>query len=183
MNHTDTNADSHKEPTDAIDTTFDTIDDISDSNDVDVELTDTLETISNTNNTIDTIDTLSSVNDTDPAEDVRAGSPFVSEDLYEFVKKRMTNLDPFSTMALGQLTYHTDFHPHYTPPDKEGGFGKTLYKRSPLADGVEGEELGLVFFGEVCSSIYGTAISAKGNHYAGTAENPKVRNIQFWCSL
>jgi hypothetical protein len=52
-----------------------------------------------------------------------------------------------------------------------------LYKISKDDDA---DELGLVFFGEICPSAYGTAISAKGNHYAGSAENPKVRTISIF---
>jgi hypothetical protein len=82
-------------------------------------------------------------------------------------------------MALGKLTYHDDFHPHYFAPEKEGAFGKTLYKKTQPNNEDEADELGLVFFGEVCSSIYGTAISAKGNHFVGSAKNPKVRITQI----
>ena len=103
-----------------------------------------------------------------------------TDELYNFIENRLLTLDPKMTMALGKLTYHTDFHPHYFPPDKEGNFGKTLYKKStPIKvaeDGSEtsSDELGLVFFGEICSSVYGTAIYAKGNHYAGSPKFPKV---------
>ena len=76
-------------------------------------------------------------------------------------------------MALRRLTYHEDFHPHYFPPEKEGSFGKTSYKSSKN----DADELGLVFFKEICPSAYGTAISAKGNHYVGSVENPKVCTI------
>ena len=92
-------------------------------------------------------------------------------------------------MALGNLNYYEHFFPHYMAPEKEGGFGKTLYKRSPPrasdsdSEDVDADELGLVFFGEVCSSTYGTAITAKGNHYGGTHENPKVRTIKILHSL
>ena len=99
-------------------------------------------------------------------------------------------LDPKMTMALGNLTYHADFHPHFFSPDKEGNFGKTLYKKSPPnkesedGSGSAGDELGLVFFGEVCPSVYGTAITAKGNHYVGSPKYPKVHiiflNINFY---
>ena len=97
-----------------------------------------------------------------------------SDNIYNFVERHLLSLDPFSTMALGKLTYHTDFHPHYIAPERDGSFGKTLYKTSPSWQHININELGLVFFGEVCSSVYGTAISAKGNHYAGTAGHPKV---------
>ena len=121
---------------------------------VDIELT---------KDTSDTINTSSSAGD----------------DLYDFIENRLLSLDPEMTMALGSLTYHTDFHPHYFPPEKEGAFGKTLYKKT-LPDGKdEADELGLVFIGEICPSIYGTAITAKGNHYAGTPKYPKVRSAQF----
>ena len=72
-----------------------------------------------------------------------------------------------------------NFHPHFFPPDKDGGFGKTLFKVTPPGGDVDTDELGLVFFGEICSSAYGTAMSAKGNHYVGTPEYPKVRNTHF----
>ena len=78
---------------------------------------------------------------------------------------------------------HSTFHdlPFHSFPSllKEGSFGKTLYKRTRPSDEGDAAELGLVFFGEVCPSTYGTAISAKGNHYAGTAEKPKVCAIQI----
>ena len=97
-------------------------------------------------------------------------------DIYHFIEQRLLSLDPLATMALRTLNYHDNFHPHFFPPDKEGGFGKTLYKVSPPGGDVETDELALVFFGEICSSSYGTAMSAKGNHYVGTPEYPKVRN-------
>lgn len=110
-----------------------------------------------------------------------------NDNVYNFIKNRLLTLDPETTMALGHIAYHIDFHPHYfqVPPDKEGHFGKTLYqKKTPnrvADDGSEtaGDELGLVFFGEVCDSGYGTAISAKGNYYAGPPKYPKVFIVQF----
>jgi hypothetical protein len=143
-------------------------DDFSDAIDIDFELTDTIETIS------DTIDNSSD----DPAANI-IDSPSTGDDLYDFIQKALLSLDPIMTMALGKITYHTHFHPHYSPPEKEGGFGKTLYKKSPPNKDIEPDELGLVFFGEVCPSIYGTAISAKGNHYAGSPKHPKVCTAQI----
>ena len=94
-----------------------------------------------------------------------SSSSFSGDDLYDYIEKRLLSLDPNMTMALGSLTYHSDFHPHFFPPEKDGGFGKMLYKRS-LTDGKdEADVLGLVFIGEICPSTYGTAISAEGNHY------------------
>jgi hypothetical protein len=157
----------------------DTIDYKSDTNDFDIELSDTTDTIS------EIIDDPSADISNSPAaspSDIpnsRTGSPFTTDDLTHFMERRLLSIDPFTTMALGKLTYHMDFHPHYVPPDREGGFGKTLYKMSRPNENVEGEELGLVFFGEVCSSLYGTAITAKGNHYAGTSDNPKVRSYSI----
>jgi len=158
----------------------DTFDYASETNDIDIELTAdtndaTLDTIDNISDDINLADT--QVDTTGPIPD----SPTISDDIYHFIEQRLLSLDSHSTMALGTLTYHEDFHPHYFPPEKEGGFGKTLYKTSPASDksNADSEELGLVFFGEVCPSAFGTAISAKGNHYAGTPENPKVRTSQF----
>jgi hypothetical protein len=72
-----------------------------------------------------------------------------------------------------------------TPPEKDGGFGRTLYQKLPAHDmeeaGVRVDELGLVFFGEVCPSLYGTAITANGNNYVSTPEYPKVCKNQFRC--
>ena len=120
---------------------------------------------------------------TDITDDSNATLPPISNDLYNFIENCLLMLDPEMTMALGKLTYRSDFHPHYFPPNKEGNSGKTLYKKSPpnkiSEDGTTGDELGLVFFGEICPSVYGTAITAKGNHYAGTAKYPKVRDTQI----
>jgi hypothetical protein len=133
---------------------------------VDTELT-------KADNTPDTI--ISSSDDSESVAKIRSSG----DDIYDYIEKRLLSLDPEMTMALGRLTYHTDFHPHYFPPEKEGGFRKTLYKRT-LTDGKdEANELGLVFFGEICSSVYGTAITAKGNHYVGSPKFPKVRFTQF----
>lgn len=148
--------------TDKTETETELTDNVSEIIDFDFELTDSINTIS------DTIDNSSD----DPTLST-------SDDLYSFIEKSLLSLDPVTTMALGKLTYHTDFHPHYSAPEKEGGFGKTLYKKSPPNKEVEADELGLVFFGEVCPSVYGTAISAKGNHYAGTAKYPKVCTAQI----
>jgi hypothetical protein len=143
----------------------DFIDNASDINDIDTELT------------ADTNDTIFDINDdiinADPTGS-RPSSPTASDDIYHFIEQRLLSLDPVTTMALGSLNYDDHYHPHYFPPEKEGGFGKTLYKKSLPSTEVDADELGLVFFGEICSSLYGTAISAKGNHYAGTTENPKV---------
>ena len=43
-----------------------------------------------------------------------------SDNIYDFVEQHLLSLDPFSTMALGKLTYHTDFHPHYIAPKRDG---------------------------------------------------------------
>lgn len=149
----------------------DTIDDLSDSNEIDVDLTNTYDT---TSDIIDnSSDTINDIYATADITGFQTGSPSAIKDLCTFLENRILAIDPLTTMALGKLEYHTHFHPHYTPPDKDGGFGKTLYKRPPPSD----EELGLVFLGEICSSVYGTAITAKGNHYAGTANYPKARSI------
>jgi hypothetical protein len=178
----------------------------SDSNKLDFELTDsthnsntnvdTLDNTSETNEIVmdllpqpdidersDTIDNFpDDVNQADAPAEITGSlpdSPTASDDIYKFIEQRLLSLDTFSTMALGTLTYQEHFHPHYFPPEKDGSFGKTLYKRSLPSDKGDAAELGLVFFGEVCPSAYGTAISAKGNHYAGTAERPKVCAIQI----
>jgi len=159
--------------TDTVDTTSanNNIDDLSDSNEIDIDLTNTFDT---TSDTID--DNTDTVKSTDISRD---GSPFAKEDFCRFLEDRILAIDPLTTMALGKLDYHIHFYPHYTPPDKDGGFGKTLYKRPPPSGDSEAEELGLLFFGEICSSVYGTAISAKGNHYGGTADHPKASSIQI----
>ena len=118
--------------------------------------------------------------DDENTTDINSPETSNSNDLYNFIENRLLTIDPEMTMALGKLTYLDNFHPHYFPPDKDGNFGKTLYKKSPPNaisqdnPGTAGDELGLVFFGEICPSAYGTAISAKGNHFAGTSNNPKV---------
>lgn len=151
-------------------TTTESNDNLSD-NEIDMELTDINKIGS------DTFDDLSDEITTDY---IKSDSLSNDDNLYNFIKNRLLTLDPEMTMALGHIAYHTDFHPHYFPPDKEGNFGKTLYKKTLPnkvgEDGSEtaGDELGLVFFGEVCESGYGTAISAKGNHYAGSPKYPKV---------
>ena len=186
MQLTDSNSDSN-----TLDENGDTIDNISDTNEINTELTDTNDTLSDTNEidtelTAYTSNTLSDIDDiiqTDPTEPQHdPGSPTSVEDVYHFIEQRLLSLDPFTTMGLGSLDYHVHYHPHYIRPEKEGGFGKTLYKKSPVGTEIDTDELGLVFFGEVCSSAYGTAISAKGNHYAGTAENPKVRTSKHYHS-
>jgi len=154
---------------------IDTLDNTSETNEIDMEL------IPDTND--ERSDTISDdANHTDAPASITGSlpdSPTASNDIYQFIEHRLLSLDTFSTMALGTLTYHEDFHPHYFPPEKDGSFGKTLYKRTRPSDEGDIAELGLVFFGEVCPSAYGTAISAKGNHYAGTAEKPKVCTIQI----
>src|ERR1700678_3787729 len=168
MQLTATHTDSNNDDVELTDSTgIDAIDNASESNEVDNELTFT-DTISD--------DTTQA----DPMPDVtdsRAVSPSANNDVYSFIKQRLLSLDPLTTMALGRLSYHDNFYPHYFPPEKEGSFRKTLYKISKDDDA---DELGLVFFGEICPSAYGTAISAKGNHYAGSAENPKVRTISIF---
>lgn len=138
-----------------------------DSNEIDIDLTKGSETFDNNSETVTNTD---SHTDTPNAKDEL-------ESLHTFLEDRILAIDPLTTMAHGKLDYHTHFHPHYTPPDKDGTFGKTLYKRPPPTGDTDSEELGLVFFGEVCSSVYGTAISAKGNHYAGMADFPKACKI------
>ena len=183
---TDSDSDSNKLGFELVDSTHaNTIDnssidnlDTSETNEIDMEL------IPNTNDErSDTIDSFSDdVKHADAPANMTGSlpdSPTASDDFYQFIEKRLLSLDTFSTMALGTLTYHKDFHPHYFPPEKEGSFGKTLYKRTRPSDEGDAAELGLVFFGEVCPSTYGTAISAKGNHYAGTTEKLKVCAIQI----
>lgn len=135
----------------------------------------------------DTTDTLSDTTENqreakiiDDALGSRPHSP-TADDISHFIEQRLLSLDPQTTMALGTLEYHENFHPHYIPLEKEGNFGKTLYRKLPVSEelDVEADELGLVFFGEICSSLYGTAITAKGNHYAGSPENPMVSNDEF----
>jgi hypothetical protein len=160
--------------------THDTIDTTeTESNEMDVErslITDTVDTIS---------DSTDNFKEADVTDNIAASRPVTptTNDIIHFIKQHLLSLDPLTTMALGSLEYRHNFHPQYIPPEKDGNFGKTLYRKceSPLADDeeVDADELGLVFFGEICSSLYGTAISAKGNHYAGNPENPKVRNNHF----
>ena len=130
-----------------------------------------------------TPDTINSSPESPNEKTAEMTSSSTINDVYNFIENRLISLDPEMTMALGNLTYHSNFHPHYFPPEKEGGFGKTLYKKT-LPDGKnEADELGLVFFGEICPSIYGTAITAKGNHYAGSPKYPKVRFFFFFFIL
>ena len=162
--------------TNAIDyTNSDTIENTSDTNEIDIELT------ANTNDTVS--DTIDDVINADPTGSL-PGTPTANKNIYQFIEQRLLSLDPVTTMALGTLNYHEHFYPNYIAPEKEGSFGKTLYKKSPPSTELnsDADELGLVFFGEICSSTYGTAISAKGNHYAGTAENPKVRTTNKYHS-
>jgi hypothetical protein len=53
--------------------------------------------------------------------------------------------------------------------------------KKTLPDGKDeaADELGLVFIREICPSIYGTAISAKGNLYAVSPKYPKVLFTQI----
>lgn len=143
-------------------------DNTSDTNEINTDLTNTADTLS------DIVDDFS--DNVEPTADDATSphSPSATDELYNSMEQHLLSLDPLTTMALGKLTYHDNFHPHYFPPEKEGGFGKTLYKTSPPSQHLNINELGLMFFGEVCPSIYGTAITAKGNHYAGTADYPKV---------
>ncbi len=101
-------------------------------------------------------------------------APECQENFFTLLKDKITSLDHHSTLAFGNLEYGKDFTRYYYPPEKEGAFGKTLYKLTPAKEGEEPSELSVVFFGEICPSSFGTTLSAKGNHYAGTAENPKV---------
>lgn len=137
-----------------------------------LELDTMFELTADTNDTISDSDNAPTYDNTGSRSASQA--PTTSDDIHHFIQERLLSLDSFTTMALGTLNYYEHFNPHYIPPDKEGGFGKTLYKKAPP---IEDDELGLVFFGEICPSTYGTAISAKGNHYVGTAENPKVRTV------
>jgi hypothetical protein len=90
---------------------------------------------------------------------------------FTLLENQLLNLEPTSTFALGAMTYGTDFCSVYSPPEKENGFGRTLFHY--LNDnGEKGDEVGLIFFGEMCHSSHGTQISAKGNHSLG--RNPKV---------
>ncbi|KAF8204733.1 hypothetical protein BJ912DRAFT_1052061 [Pholiota molesta] len=89
---------------------------------------------------------------------------------FTLLENQLLNLEPTSTFALGAMTYGTDFCSVYSPPEKENGFGRTLFHY--LNDnGEKGDEVGLIFFGEMCHSSHGTQISAKGNHSLG--RNPK----------
>lgn len=162
----------------------DTVDNISDTDQIDLDLTSTYVTSNDTiseaaSNNVSNADHTDSI----ARANSQPESPTSKDDIYNFIEQRLLSLDPVTTMALGNLNYYEHFFPHYMAPEKEGGFGKTLYKRSPPrasdsdSEDVDADELGLVFFGEVCSSTYGTAITAKGNHYGGTRENPKVRTI------
>ena len=104
------------------------------------------------------------------------------QDFFRLLEDQIKSLDNHSTFAFGNLEYRKDFTCHYHPPDKEGAFGKTLYKLVPK-EGEEPTELSVVFFGEICPSTFGTTISAKGNHYAGTPDNPKVLLTNFFFSF
>jgi len=168
MQLTVTDSNSNKLGFELIDTHTNTIDNLaidaldnnSETNEIDIEL------IPNTND--ERSDTIDSFSDDLNHANALAGmtgslpdSPTAGDDVYQFIERRLLSLDAFSTMALGTLTYCEDFHPHYFPPEKEGSFGKTLYKRTRPSDEGDAAELGLVFFGEVCPSTYGTAISAR----------------------
>ena len=161
-------------------TSFDTLDNTSETNEIVMDL---IPQDDANDDHSDTIDNFSDdVNHTDVPAEITSSLPdstTACNDIYKFIEQRLLSLDTFSTMALGTLTYHEHFHPHYFPPERDGSFGRTLYKRTLPSDKGDADELGLVFFGEVCPSGYGTAISAKGNHYAGTVERPKVCAIQI----
>ncbi|PPR06558.1 hypothetical protein CVT24_001578 [Panaeolus cyanescens] len=100
----------------------------------------------------------------------------VADSFFDDLEARLTGLDCFATFGYGNLVYGTDFSQCYYPPE-QSGFGKTLYKLNMAGDSKRAvedlEELSLVMVGEVCPSYLGTAISAKGNHYMGTAKHPK----------
>lgn len=98
----------------------------------------------------------------------------LQQDFFEGLEAQIKSLNDRSTLAFGNLEYGEDFTRYYYPPEKEGAFGKTLYKLAPTKEGEEPSEFSIVLFGEVCPSTFGTALSAKGNHYAGTTDNPKV---------
>src|SRR5271168_4292796 len=74
--------------------------------------------------------------------DSHAVSPPANDDVYSFIKQHLLSLKPLTTMALGRLSYHDNFYPHYFPPEKEGSFGKTLYKINTDDDA---DELGTSF--------------------------------------
>ena len=68
-------------------------------------------------------------------------STTVRDNIYHFIVQHSLSLDPLTTMALGNLDYNEHFHlPHFISPEKEGRFGKTLYKRSPPSES-KSEEL------------------------------------------
>ena len=136
---------------------------------IDTELTKTDDTTSDTINT----------SHGSPTSAAEIQSSSTGDNLYDFIEERLLSLNPEMTMALGSLTYHTDFHPHYFPPEKEGAFRKTLYKKTLTGGKDEADKLGLVFIGEICSLVYGTAISAKGNHYVRSTKNPNVHSTQI----
>jgi hypothetical protein len=87
------------------------------------------------------------------------------------LEEQLRAIEPTSTFALGTMSYGCEFHSAYFPPEKEGGFGRTQFYLGGNKD-ERGDELGLIFFGKVCHSAYGTQISAKGNHSVG--RTPKV---------
>ena len=104
----------------------------------------------------------------------------VQLDFFCQLEAQIQALDDHSTLVFGNLEYGKDFTRYYYPPEKEGAFGKTLYKLTPAEEGDEPSELSIVMFGEICSSFFGTAISARGNHYAGTAEYPKALSYSIY---
>ena len=106
---------------------------------INTELTKTNDTTSDTINT----------SHGSPTSVAEIQSSSTGDNLFDFIEKCLLSLNPEMTMALGSLTYHTDFHPHYFPPEKEGAFGKTLYKRMLTGGKDEADKLGLVFIGEI----------------------------------
>ncbi|KDR77061.1 hypothetical protein GALMADRAFT_225196 [Galerina marginata CBS 339.88] len=88
------------------------------------------------------------------------------------LEAKILALDPKSTFATGTMTYNTTFVRRYFPPDKEGGFAKTLYYHVCDDGRDKADELGLIFFGEICPASMGTMLSAKGNHYTGKYPKP-----------
>ncbi|KAF8181773.1 hypothetical protein BJ912DRAFT_1124992 [Pholiota molesta] len=63
------------------------------------------------------------------------------------LEEQLRAIEPTSTFALGAMSYGTEFHSVYFPPDKEGGFGRTQFYLGGNKDN-RGDELGLIFFGE-----------------------------------
>ncbi len=95
-------------------------------------------------------------------------------DFFHQLEAQIKSLNDRSTLVFGNLKYGEDFTCYYYPPEKEGTFSKTLYMLTPANEGDQSSELSIVMFGEICPSTFGTTLSAKGNHYPGTAEYPKA---------